>query len=225
MRKRLILLLTLCTLLTLLRCLPIDAVSTLAMGAGRLVWIDLASMSLTLYENGEKLGRWPVAVGASDTPTPLGVFHITRRFTTEPSGFGTRFLGLDVPWGQYGIHGTNKPGTIGSRASHGCIRMFTKDVEALYRLVPNGTKVVIEDGPYGELGRQLRRLVPGSRETQVLVAQRRLQALGYYTGALDGIFGGGLAGAVKRFRADHGLSAEELIDAAAWEAMGVFLFE
>ncbi len=43
-----------------------------------------------------------------------------------------RWIGLNVPWGVSGIHGTNMPGTIGSEASHGCIRMLDKDVEEHY---------------------------------------------------------------------------------------------
>ena len=45
-------------------------------------------------------------------------------------GFGTRWLGLNVPWGIYGIHGTNQPWSIGTQASAGCIRMFNRHVGA-----------------------------------------------------------------------------------------------
>ena len=223
MRRRLILLFVLCALLQAMRALP-GGVPAVA-GARHLIWVDMASMSLTLYEHGEKVASWPVAVGKSETPTPLGVFRIAGRFTTEPSGFGTRFLRLDVPWGIYGIHGTNCPGSIGTRASHGCIRMFTRDAERLYKLVPNGTTVVIEDGPYGGFGWRLRKLVPGNKDTQVREAQKRLWVLGYYRGGFDGIYGPGTTDAVKRFKADHGLPAEDCIDAGTWDAMGVILFE
>lgn len=224
MRGRLLFLLVLCALLIAARSLPEDVLPA-ASGTGRVIYIDLGAMSLTLYENGAKIGSWPVAVGSGNTPTPLGVFRISHRFTTEPSGFGTRFLGLNVPWGQYGIHGTNMPHSIGSRTSHGCIRMFTKDVEKLYKLVPNGTPVVIEDGPYGVFGRSLRTLRPGLRDSQVLEAQKKLQALGYYTGSLDGIYGQGMTAALKRFKQERGLPPEDCVDAATWEALGVFLFE
>jgi lipoprotein-anchoring transpeptidase ErfK/SrfK len=42
-----------------------------------------------------------------------------------------------------GIHGTALGGSIGTRASHGCIRMHVPDVIALYRRVPIGTPVLI----------------------------------------------------------------------------------
>jgi lipoprotein-anchoring transpeptidase ErfK/SrfK len=45
--------------------------------------------------------------------------------------------------GEYAIHGTNAPGTIGGFVSHGCIRMFNADITDLYRRVSVGTKVVV----------------------------------------------------------------------------------
>ena len=223
MRARLILLLILCGILLTLQALPADAIQAAATGKS-LLWIALSAMSLTLYQNQQQVGYWPIAAGASDTPTPLGVYYISRRFMPEDSGFGTRFLGLSVPWGQYGIHGTNRPGSIGSRASHGCIRMYSRDVETLYRLVPNGTKVVIEEGPYGELGWGLKTLKPGDRGSLVCAAQRKRQALGYYSGWIDGIYGNAMSWAIKQFKHENGLSGDS-VDAETWRALGVMLFE
>jgi lipoprotein-anchoring transpeptidase ErfK/SrfK len=45
--------------------------------------------------------------------------------------------------GQYAIHGTNAPGTIGGYVSHGCIRMFNPDITDLYNRVSVGTRVVV----------------------------------------------------------------------------------
>ena len=42
-----------------------------------------------------------------------------------------------------GIHGTNEPGSIGSAASHGCIRMLVSDVIQLYSITPVGTPVYV----------------------------------------------------------------------------------
>ena len=116
------------------------------------IHVDVEQKMLTLFCGSEIAARYPIATGARDTPTPLGVFRINRRFSGEMGGFGTCFLGLNVPWGDYGIHGTNRPESIGTNASHGCIRMRVADAEALYARVPNGTVVVIECGAYGELG-------------------------------------------------------------------------
>ena len=52
-------------------------------------------------------------------------------------------MGLDVPWGGYGIHGTNRPWSIGTYASLGCVRMFNEDIEELFEIVAPGTRVVI----------------------------------------------------------------------------------
>ena len=45
--------------------------------------------------------------------------------------------------GEYAIHGTNNPGSIGGFVSHGCIRMYNQDVMDLYERVSFGTKVVV----------------------------------------------------------------------------------
>lgn len=54
-------------------------------------------------------------------------------------------MGLNVPWGQFGIHGTLDPYSVGWSSSHGCIRMNNDEVAELYRIVPIGTKVIIVD--------------------------------------------------------------------------------
>jgi lipoprotein-anchoring transpeptidase ErfK/SrfK len=46
--------------------------------------------------------------------------------------------------GEYAIHGTNRPASIGGFVSHGCIRMYNSDIQQLYRLVNVGTPVVVE---------------------------------------------------------------------------------
>ena len=45
--------------------------------------------------------------------------------------------------GEYAIHGTNAPGTIGGFVSHGCIRMYNADIMDLYSRVGVGTRVVV----------------------------------------------------------------------------------
>ncbi|HEY1474154.1 MAG TPA: L,D-transpeptidase [Pseudolabrys sp.] len=51
---------------------------------------------------------------------------------------------LTLRGGEYAIHGTNRPGSIGGFVSHGCIRMYNSDIRELYRLVAVGTPVVVE---------------------------------------------------------------------------------
>ena len=55
---------------------------------------------------------------------------------------GARVIGLG-PGGEYAIHGTNMPGTIGTAASYGCFRMHNHDVADLYARVRMGTPVVV----------------------------------------------------------------------------------
>ena len=110
---------------------------------GKKITLNLASRLLTLYEGMEKVRIYPVAVGAPETPSPVGEFSISEKEvnpvwtdpktkTTVPSGpsnpLGYRWLGL---YGNYGIHGTNAPWSIGRSVSHGCIRMYEEDVEEL----------------------------------------------------------------------------------------------
>lgn len=188
------------------------------------IHVDVDAKRLTVFRGDEILRTYPVATGAWDTPTPLGVFRINSRFTGEMSGFGTCFLGLNVPWGQYGIHGTNKPASIGTSASHGCIRMRVEDAEALYALVPDWTQVVIQQGAYGEWGDTLRPLKSGDRSSMVCALQRRLRALGYGVWP-DGVYGASTCKAVRQAREDHHLPPGDHADWALYHAMGLTLFE
>ena len=189
------------------------------------IHVDVEQKRLTLFQDQTQVKSYTVATGAWDTPTPVGVFTITHRFSGEMCGFGTCFLGLNVPWGNYGIHGTNKPESIGYNASHGCIRMNVKDAEELYRLVPNGTKVVIENGAWGELGSSLRTLKNGDRSQHVRAVQRKLRALGFYHGWPDGIFGDGTQKAVDTARKAYGLPPNGLVDWALYQKLGLMPFE
>lgn len=188
------------------------------------IHIDVESKTLTLFRNAEPVKQYTVATGAWNTPTPLGVFTVNSRFSGEMGGFGTCFLGLNVPWGHYGIHGTNKPESIGSNASHGCIRMRVKDAEELYAAVPNGTKVIIQCGPYGELGTSLRPLQEGDRSSMVCAVQRKLRALGFYHSWPDGIYGAATQQAVTAARKALGLPPGH-VDWALYQAIGLTLFE
>jgi lipoprotein-anchoring transpeptidase ErfK/SrfK len=51
---------------------------------------------------------------------------------------------LTLRGGKYAIHGTNNPSSVGRFVSHGCIRMYNRDIRQLYRLVWIGTPVFVE---------------------------------------------------------------------------------
>jgi lipoprotein-anchoring transpeptidase ErfK/SrfK len=64
-----------------------------------------------------------------------------------PGGAANNPMGaaaLTLRGGEYAIHGTNRPQSIGGFVSYGCIRMYNRDIQALYRLVEVGTPVIVE---------------------------------------------------------------------------------
>lgn len=125
------------------------------------ILIDKSENRLSLYENGRLLRRYPVGTGRSAEQTPEGSFTIVLKIVnpswTNPrtgetipgrsprNPLGTRWLGLSIGGGgEYGIHGTNDPSSVGRHVSLGCVRMQNADVEELFRLVPIGTPVTIQ---------------------------------------------------------------------------------
>src|SRR5699024_8332168 len=99
-----------------------------------LIEVDNKRLSVIDLKTNEIIKTYVVATGKQESPTPLGTFEIVEK-ARWGGGFGSRWIGLDVPWGKYGIHGTNKPDSIGFNTSAGCIRMRNKDIEDLYNLV------------------------------------------------------------------------------------------
>ncbi|WP_281266684.1 L,D-transpeptidase family protein [Curtobacterium sp. 9128] len=105
--------------------------------------------TLDLYKDGSVLHSYPVATGTGGTPTPTGRFALTELLAPTNDGYGPYAYGTtafsDVlnsfgggP-GQIGLHGTNDSSSIGSGASHGCVRMHNADITALAKLLPLGT--------------------------------------------------------------------------------------
>ena len=90
------------------------------------------------------------------------------------------WLGLNVPWGKFGIHGTLDPYSVGWASSHGCIRMNNSEVAELYKIVPVGTKVTIVDGVYGPFGKGCRDLKSGMYGADVMEIQKKLKKLGFF---------------------------------------------
>lgn len=107
------------------------------------ITINTRTHTLTLFRDNNVFRTYPVAVGKSSTPTPRGAFRIINRVVNPGGPFGVRWLGLNVPNGDYGIHGTNNPSSIGKNISNGCIRMYNNNVIELSNLVSIGTVVNI----------------------------------------------------------------------------------
>ncbi|MCD2347097.1 L,D-transpeptidase [Clostridium guangxiense] len=107
------------------------------------ILINTNTHRLTLFNNNSIYKTYTVATGKPSTPTPKGTFKIVNRAINPGGPFGARWLGLNAPNGDYGIHGTNNPSSIGKSVSNGCIRMFNEQVIELSSLVPIGTLVTI----------------------------------------------------------------------------------
>jgi L,D-transpeptidase ErfK/SrfK len=115
---------------------------------------------------------YPISIGRMDWSTPVGVTTVTGK-VANPSWYPPQSIrdehaarndvlprvvppGPDNPLGKhamrlglpgYLIHGTNKPSGVGMRVTHGCMRMFPEDIEALFKTVPVGTQVNIVNQP------------------------------------------------------------------------------
>ncbi|RAV20393.1 L,D-transpeptidase [Paenibacillus contaminans] len=103
--------------------------------------VDLSDRHLYLIDNHMIVKSYPVGIGRMVTQTPTGEYTIINKAPNPGGPFGVLWMGLSKP--HYGIHGTNDPSSIGKLVSHGCIRMFNRDVLELSSLVPIGTRVTI----------------------------------------------------------------------------------
>lgn len=124
--------------------------------------VDLSSTTLTLERNGKVVKTYRVAIGQPAWPTPTGDFKIVSKQKNPtwippdsdwakglgqiPPGpgnpLGTRWIGTSAP--AVGIHGTYADYSIGTAASHGCLRMHIPDVEELFEQVAVGMPVEIK---------------------------------------------------------------------------------
>jgi len=110
---------------------------------GSHVTVNTHHRQLTFHASERPVKTYPVGVGKSSTPTPTGSYNVVNKILHPGGALGSRWLGLSIPDGIYGIHGTNNPASIGGYVSNGCIRMYNKDVEELFPLVDIGAPVEI----------------------------------------------------------------------------------
>ena len=128
--------------------------------SGQIV-VDLGDLKLYLYRDGKLVKSYSVATGQAEFPTPTGSYVVTSKVMNPtwfppnsewakdakpiPPGIenplGTRWIGTSAP--AVGIHGTPDDSSIGTYASHGCIRMHIWDVEDLFERVVIGLPVII----------------------------------------------------------------------------------
>ena len=115
-----------------------------------------------LYDDGKITHDWPIAIGTSEYPTPTGLYTVELKrymptwINPAPDGWGADMpamippgpsnpLGLRaINWTAPGIrfHGTSATSSIGTAASHGCVRMLNGDVIEMYDLVDEGSPIV-----------------------------------------------------------------------------------
>jgi lipoprotein-anchoring transpeptidase ErfK/SrfK len=129
---------------------------------GKTIIVVRSRKSLTLWNGAKIEKKFPIAVGTPGHPTPLGRWRIVNKrymptwvnpgsewaksmppFIAPGPGnpLGTRALDLDASGIR--IHGSSADYSIGTAASHGCMRMHMWDIEDLYPRVPVGTRVFI----------------------------------------------------------------------------------
>jgi hypothetical protein len=122
--------------------------------------IQVPARKLAVYRGNTLLKTYSVGLGRKQFPTPVGSFKVIRKLenpgwenpylgkgemVVKPGAnnpLGTRWIGFkEDAKGEYGIHGTNRPDSVGKFSSHGCVRMRIADAEAVYALVQVGTPV------------------------------------------------------------------------------------
>ncbi len=131
---------------------------------GQTIVVDVSDNRLWLYEGLKVVKEYGVATGTASYPTPVGTFEIVDKrenptwYNPAPDGWGadlplsigpgpgnplgTRAMYLNAPGIR--IHGTWSSSSIGTAASHGCIRMHISDSEELYPMVEMGTTVIVK---------------------------------------------------------------------------------
>lgn len=123
--------------------------------------IKLRERKVYVYQDDREIANYPIAIGKDGWETPTGNFQVMQMVTDPtwqhpltgeiiPPGpdnpLGKRWIGF---WtnGQevIGFHGTPNEDSIGKAASHGCVRMFNRDVLSLYEKVTIGTPVIVKE--------------------------------------------------------------------------------
>lgn len=129
---------------------------------GTILVVDRKGFKLRLYKNLKLKKKYGIAVGQAGLETPAGLYSIANKavnptWNVPNSSWAGDLAGKSIPPGPgnpliarwmgiydgVGIHGTSDVSSIGSNASHGCIRMIPKQVIDLYDRVPVGTPVFI----------------------------------------------------------------------------------
>ncbi len=145
------------------RLAPKVTVKKLASIYGTYISVDRGNFILRLFKRLRFVKSYPIAVGMAGLDTPAGIRHVLNKqvnptWYVPNSPWAGSLAGQVIPASDprdplkarlldlgngYAIHGTAEDWSIGSRASHGCIRMHVSDVIDLFKRVPVGTPVLI----------------------------------------------------------------------------------
>lgn len=178
------------------------------------IHINLDVQTMYVYKNGQLYKTYPVSGGKNKSPSPTGEWVIIHK-ARWGDGFGGAWMGLNVPWGKYGIHGTRAPWAIGRQnVSGGCIRMNNDDANELYEFIPHGTKVTIvyENQPF-------RNLKDGDVGSDVYQVQKALKQLGYFRNWCDGKYGAETKKAVLAYQKDAELAQTGVVNISTWQKL------
>jgi lipoprotein-anchoring transpeptidase ErfK/SrfK len=126
------------------------------------VTIDRGNFRLHLFKHLKEVKSYPIAVGRQGLETPAGLYPVQDKqvnpsWHVPKSSWAGKLAGQVIPpgpqdpikarWigitGGAGIHGTLESASLGSAASHGCIRMAIPDVIQLFDQVPYGSLIYI----------------------------------------------------------------------------------
>ncbi|HTL89244.1 MAG TPA: L,D-transpeptidase [Leptolyngbya sp.] len=123
--------------------------------------IRLSQRRVNVYQGEHKVKSYSIAVGRPGWETPVGTYTVRQKIRNpawvHPLKSGETIPGGDPenPLGRFwigfwtdgknwiGFHGTPNPESVGTAASHGCIRMYNRDVEELFTKVSLGTEVIV----------------------------------------------------------------------------------
>ncbi|HXY00667.1 MAG TPA: L,D-transpeptidase [Candidatus Limnocylindrales bacterium] len=148
----------------------------------RRIVVSIPDHKLALLEDDLVVRVYAIAVGAPTSPSPVGEFFVAQRVENPgyyhpgvivPPGkgnpLGTRWVGLNVKG--VGIHGTNRPDSIGKNASHGCIRLRNRDIEDLFARVKVGDRVSLVGERTEEVARLFGTTPDSAHASETLVAR------------------------------------------------------
>lgn len=188
------------------------------------ILVDAEISKLYLFEEGQITKTYPCSGGKASTPSPIGTWKIISKGKWG-EGFGGSWMGFNVPWGKFGVHGTQEKNSVGWASSHGCIRMNNSEVAELYKIIPIGTEITITDGPYGPFGKGFRNLKSGMYGSDVMEIQKKLKQLGFFYGSENGIYGSATEEAVKLYCKANNIYVRKTIDIELQKHMGFELVD